>query len=83
MPCEFLKDMGIKFVYVSLKEGSHTPATCSSKSAFDVLMQMAKKNEYLLGYRVFRVVTMVLGDRVFRVEILVVVSKKKNVQVYV
>jgi hypothetical protein len=48
MPCEILKDMGIKFVYVSLKEeDSHIPVPCSSKSAFDVLMQMAKKYEYL------------------------------------
>lgn len=48
MPCDVLRNMGIKFLYVSMKdEDTRDTAASSNKSAFDVLMQMAKKYEYL------------------------------------
>lgn len=48
MPCDVLRNMGNKFLYVSMKdEDTRDTAASYNKSAFDVLMQMAKKYEYL------------------------------------
>lgn len=45
MPCDVLRNMGIKFLYVSMKdEDTRDTAASSNKSAFGVLI---KKYEYL------------------------------------